>query len=132
MEKHQDTYERKTSMEQSRKYRKRKREMQKRLIKTFLILLVMTGIGIAAVVLVPKNDKGKVPGQGESLQTSAKPVDKEGDSKDLEQKEPDIQQSEEKSDNAGEVRTAVITQADLLAAGYDYDSAIETVKSFDG
>lgn len=132
MEKHQDTYERKSNKEQGRKYRQRKRDMQKRLIKTFFTLLVMTGIGITAVVLIPKNDKGKVSGQGESLQTSAKPVDKEEESKDLGSQEPDVQKSQEKQDNLDEVRTAVITQADLLAAGYDYDSAIETVKSFEG
>ena len=69
MEKHQDTYERKISKEQNRKYRQKKRYMQKRLIKTFFILLVMTGIGITAVALIPKGDKGKVSGQGRAGRT---------------------------------------------------------------
>lgn len=132
MEKHQDTFEKNTVREPSKKYIQRKRYMQKRLIKTFFILFVMTGIGITAAVLVPKGDKDSVTGQGETLETGVKPVDKEEVSKDMKSEEVTAQGKDQNQENPDDVRAAVIEQADLLAAGYDYDGAMETVKSYEG
>ena len=83
-----------------------------------------------AAVHVPKGEKTEAPGQKESLQTSAKPVDKKDESQ---QADSSGQETEkEPQQDPDDVRAAVVEQADLLAAGYDYDSAIETVKSYEG
>lgn len=130
MEKHQNT-NRETNKEQSRKYIQRKRYLQKRLLLTFGLLLAITAIGVIAAVLVPKGVKREASNQGESLQASAQPADKQENSQhmDVSPEEETPQQNQEETQN---VRAAVVEQADLLAAGYDYDSAIETVKSFEG
>ena len=112
MEKHQNT-NRETDKEQSR---------------TFCILLVITGVGVMAAVFVPKEEKAGAPGQNESLQTSTQPVDKQDESQqmDVSGQETEKEPQQDKQDSE-DVRAAVVEQADLLAAGYDYDSAIETV-----
>lgn len=124
MEKHQDTFEKKNGREQSRKYMQKKRYMQKRLIKTFFILLVMTGIGVTAVMLIPKEDKGKVAGKGDSMEASAKPAEKEDSFQDLEpgqenqqngkdQASDKVQEEDGGQQDATEVRAAVLEQAEL-------------------
>ena len=133
MDNHQDTSKKRINKEQSRKYMQRKRYMQKRLIKTFGLLLVITAIGVTAAALVPKGNKSS--NQGESIETGAKPAVKDEESKDLPAKQPEEQvkpQDKEEQEDKTDVRAAVLEQADLLAAGYDYDSAIETVKSYEG
>lgn len=129
MEKHQNTNQG-TDKEQGRKYMQRKRYMQKRLLLTFGILLMLTGIGMVAAIFVPK-EKAELPVRDESLQASTQPAGKQENSQqaDVSQKE---EQPQEGQKDSGNVRAAVMEQADLLAAGYDYDSAIETVKSFEG
>lgn len=133
MDNHQDTSKKKINKEHSKKYMQRKRYMQKRLIKTFGLLLVITAIGVTAAALVPKGEKA--PRQGESIETGAKPAVKDEKSKDLQAEQPEEQvkpQEKEEQEDKTDVRAAVLEQAELLAAGYDYDSAIETVKSYEG
>lgn len=127
MEKHQNT-NREMDKEHGRRYIQMKKYMQKRLLLTFCLLLMLTGIGVMAAVLVPKDGKNNVSGENDSLQASAQPANKEEESQymDISKQEEEPQESKE------DVRAAVITQADLLAAGYDYDNAIETVKSYEG
>ncbi|MCI9101563.1 MAG: polysaccharide deacetylase [Lachnospiraceae bacterium] len=119
MERHQDTSRRTTD-------RRRKRYMQKRLIITFLTLLLMTGAGVLAVTFAPKKENKKEAAGKNTLETSAKPAEKEQIQEQI--KEPVPEQKEETED----VRSTVLAQAELLAAGYDYDGAIEMVKSYQG
>lgn len=130
MEKHQNT-NRETNKEQSRKYIQRKRYLQKRLLLTFGLLLAITGVGVIAAFLVPKGVKREASNQGESLQASAQPADKQENSQHVDVS-PEEEKPQQNQDDSEDVRAAVVEQADLLAAGYDYDSAIETVKSFEG
>ncbi|MCI8495636.1 MAG: polysaccharide deacetylase [Lachnospiraceae bacterium] len=136
MEKHQDTSRGTTNR------RRRKRYMQRRLMLTFFTLLVMTAAGILVALLVPRLEQQKETGGNDTLEASAKPADKELDTK--EQIEDLVQNEEQKPDEEPEsdiqeedpqpvgARETVIEQADLQAAGYDYDGAIETVKSYQG
>ena len=74
MERHQDTSRRTTD-------RRKHRYMQKRMIMTFLALLLMTGAGVLAALFVPqKEQNGEVTGK-DTLQTSARPAKKEQNTK---------------------------------------------------
>lgn len=121
MERHQNTSKRTAD-------RRKQRYMQKRMIITFIALLLMTGAGVLAAVLVPQEEKqGEVTGKN-TLQTSAKPAKKEQDTKEADRE----QEPQQKNEDTEDTRSTALAQADLLAAGYDYDGAIETVKSIQG
>lgn len=105
--------------------RKRRRAMQKRLWITFLTLLIMTAAGVFAAVLASKDEKTVPSGKKETVETSARPAEQENEKKQEEQQQ--IQEQE-----TAAMRSALVSEAELLAAGYDYDSAIETLKSFQG
>ncbi|MEY8389785.1 polysaccharide deacetylase [Lachnospiraceae bacterium 45-W7] len=120
MERHQDTSRRTTD-------RRKHRYMQKRMIMTFLALLLMTGAGVLAALFVPqKEQNGEVTGK-DTLQTSARPAKKEQNTK-----KPDQEPKPVQKEDTEDARSTMLAQAELLAAGYDYDGAIETVKSFQG
>lgn len=111
--------------------------MQRRLAITFIVLLLMTGAGVLAAILLPKNEKES--GKQESVEASAKPADKEENSKNIKRQEKEEpkeegqeQKQEQEQEESSDLRAAVLAEAELLAAGYDYDGAMETVKSYQG
>lgn len=111
--------------------------MQRRLAITFIVLLLMTGAGVLAAILLPKNEKES--GKQESVEASAKPADKEENSKNIKKQEKEEpkeegqeQKQEQEQEESSDLRAAVLAEAELLAAGYDYDGAMETVKSYQG
>lgn len=119
MERHQDTSRRTMN-------RRKQRYMQKRMIITFFALLLMTGAGVLAAVFAPKEDTKEQAARKNTLETSAKPLEKDTVKEEI--KEPESKQEE----NSENTQSAVLAEADLLAAGYDYDKAIETIKSCQG
>ena len=78
--------------------------MQKRLIITFLTLLLMTGAGVLAVTFAPKKENKKEAAGKNTLETSAKPAEKEQIQEQI--KEPVPEQKEETED----VRSTVLAQ----------------------
>ena len=127
MEKHQDTSKRTMSR------RKQKRYMQRRLMITFFTLLFMTAAGMLAAACVLKNENDAGSGKKDTLEASAKPADEEKDAQgQTEKPEPEPDSEPQQKVQSEDMRTAVIAQADLLAAGYDYDGAVEMVKSYQG
>ncbi len=104
---------------------RQKRYFKKRLVTTLGLLLVITGIGVTAAVLASnkKRDKDKKDG---TVETIADPAVNENSQKQQESEAPKPQEPETPS------WEAVLQEADLLAAGYDYDGAIEKVKGFTG
>ncbi len=131
MERHQNT------SNHNRNRRSRRRYMQRRLAITFIVLLLMTGAGVLAAILLPKNEKES--GKQESVEASAKPADKEENSKNIKRQEKEEpkeegqeQKQEQEQEESSDLRAAVLAEAELLAAGYDYDGAMETVKSYQG
>lgn len=98
--------------------KKRRRYMQKRMIVTFVTLLFITSVGILTAVFTAGKEQDAEPKQ-DVVEASAEPVE-ENIQKEPEQETPDESQ----------VRAALLKEADILAAGYDYDSAIEMVKSY--
>ena len=105
--------------------------MQKRLIITFFMLLLITGAGVLAAVFLPKDDEKAETGKKDAIEASAKPADKKKDSTQVDQHE-ETKKEQPQEENSSDMRTAVLSEAELLAAGYDYDAAIETLKSFQG
>ncbi len=122
MEKKQNEMRRRVSKEKQKKY------FRKRLGTTLALLVVITGIGLTAAVVAAnkKKDKPKKDGTVETIAdpaVSGTPQPKEPDNGQEQPKEPEQQ---------AESWDTVLQEADLLAAGYDYDGAIEKVKSYAG
>ena len=104
---------------------RQKRYFKKRLVTTLGHLLVITGIGVTAAALASNKKKDKDKKDG-TVETIADPAVNENSQK---QQEPEAPKPQEPETPSWE---AVLQEADLLAAGYDYDGAIEKVKGFTG
>ena len=122
MEKKQNEMRRRISKEKQKKY------FRKRLGTTLALLVVITGIGLTAAVVAAnkKKDKPKKDGTVETIAdpaVSETPQPKEPDKGQEQPKEPEQQAAS---------WDTVLQEANLLAAGYDYDGAIEKVKSYAG
>lgn len=117
MENHQNNEKRRTNRERQRKY------MQKRMGMTLLLLIAVTGAVVLAAVFMANKKKEKE--EKGTVETIADPAVNEIQSR------PDQAENETKEPQA-DTAAVVLQEADLLAAGYDYDGAIDKVKSFEG
>lgn len=93
---------------------------------TMLLFLLILGIGLSVSILViDKKEKEKEDG---TVETIADPAVEELEEQKEPAKEPE-QTGEEPQTGPMEI---TLQEADLLAAGYDYDGAIEKIKSYPG
>lgn len=107
--------------------KRRERYLKKRMRKTFVLLFSMTAIGVLAAVISNKQLKKTDDAASDIIETSAKPVEN------TEQEETQVKTPENENTKPDlSVRTALLEEAGNLAAGYDYDGAIEMIKSYDG
>lgn len=111
MEKQQNNIKKKINRRKCQKY------IQKRMMVTFATLLFITGVGFLTAVLTSEKQKDAKQNK-KTVEASAEPVQEEV------VKEPEQDESE--------VRAALLKEADTLAAGYDYDGAVNMVKSYEG
>ena len=104
--------------------RRRKRRQQRRraMILRSIVFAVLLVLLVAVVVIAVRAIKG--PGEeGKPVSATAS---QEEETKDQTQEETETQT--QKADD----KTALMEEADLMAAGYDYDGAIELLKTIPG
>ncbi len=104
--------------------RKQQRYLQKRMGMTLALLLVITGVGVAAAVMAANSKKDKEQNKG-TVETIADPAADEVKNK---PEQPEETGEPEPQDDSA----LILKEADLLAMGYDYDGAIEKIKSYEG
>lgn len=120
MERQQNEMRKRNRRKAYKKYFGNRRRM------VMLLTLVVIGIGLSVSILViDKKEKEK---ENNTVETIADPAVEEIE----EQKEP-VEEPEQTREEpqAGPMETT-LQEADLLAAGYDYDGAIEKIKSYPG
>lgn len=105
--------------------KRRERYLKKRMRKTFVLLFSMTAIGVVAAVISNKQMKKMDGKTSDVVETSAKPADNTG------KEEPQVKKQESSKPDLS-TRTALLEEAGNLAAGYDYDGAIDMIKSYEG
>lgn len=104
--------------------RKQQRYLQKRMGMALALLLVITGVGVAAAVMAANSKKDKEQNKG-TVETIADPAADEVKNK---PEQPEETGEPEPQDDSA----LILKEADLLAMGYDYDGAIEKIKSYEG
>jgi len=104
--------------------RKQKRYLQKRMGMTLALLLVITGVGVTAAVMAASRKKDKEQDKG-TVETIADPAVDEVKNKPEQAKQPEEQEPQDDS-------ALILEEANRLAMGYDYDGAIEKIKSYSG
>ena len=122
MEKQQNNMRSRASRE------KQKRYFRKRVVTTLGLLAVIAGVGMAAAVVASNKKKDKEQKNG-TVETIADPAVTEASQQEEGQKEQDQQEAQEPEAGSWE---AVLAEANLLAAGYDYDAAIGMVQNYEG
>ena len=120
MGKQQEEMRRHVSQERKKKY------FRKRLVTTLGLLLVITGVGVTAAVVASNKKKDKEKQDG-TIETIADPAVNETNGK--EKQDSQVSKPQEPELPSWE---SVLQESDLLAAGYDYDGAVEKVKSYAG
>ena len=129
---------RENNLRRNMNQKRRQRYLKKRLGVTFAILFVITGVGVATAVITA--DKKKDKDNQNAVAANANPVENEkrdAQKQGLEQKQ-EKEQSQEKEQNQEKeqitsgTEDSILQEANFLAMGYDYDGAIEKIKSFQG
>lgn len=120
MGKQQEEMRRHVSQERKKKY------FRKRLVATLGLLLVITGVGVTAAVVASNKKKDKEKRDG-TIETIADPAVNE--TNEQEKQDSEVSKPQEPELPSWE---SVLQESDLLAAGYDYDGAVEKVKSYTG
>ncbi len=121
--------------EKSRKPGTDRRYLQKKRMRSaLLLLLAISAAGILAGAIAASQDGGQQEaGQPDAVETGARPAGQGSsggsreDSKAKEEEEKKKAAAREK-----EKRDALLKEAGTLAAGYDYDGAVELIKSWEG
>ena len=102
-------------MEEKRNYkRRRKRQQRERQIKIACMILVVLAV-IGTSLIIKSCTTGKKENTKNTVETAANPKKKEDNIKEKENQ-----------------RQQLLAQANQIAAGYDYDSAIALLQSYDG
>lgn len=129
---------RENNLRRNMNQKRRQRYLRKRLGVTFAILFVITGVGVGTAVITA--DKKKDKDNQNAVAANANPVENEkrdAQKQGLEQKQ-EKEQSQEKEQNQEKeqitsgTEDSILQEANFLAMGYDYDGAIEKIKSFQG
>lgn len=108
-------------MNKRRKHKKRKkyvRNMRKTLLFSIAGTVVILGILAVVVSLSRSKDVEEIPKNPDTLEAGTVPAEEETAARVEEEQ--------------AQKRTNLIAEANLLAAGYDYDGAIEKLKSYEG
>ena len=127
---------------------RRKRYMRRRMATTFVVLAFITAVGVAAALFASfkgekeKEDSDAVAANADVPEKSAKnesgtdaetvPISEgeegTGDTPEDEEGEPEVQPVQAGASS----KEGILEEANRLAASYDYDGAMEKVKSFAG
>lgn len=108
----------------SSKQLKKKRQKKRLMIKSVILLVLLVVLAGAIWVLAGQLNKNE---SSEKQQADAGQADKTGENS-AEPEEPAEEASTQQAENQSATKDDIIEQADLLAAQYDYDAAIEKLQ----